>query len=164
MPMRGVAQTMVLEASTLFDDDNGTSLTTLDALSHMQQVRSEYVISPHTCAARPTPAEVVGLAMQLVWVSGLGLLRMLQLQRPPYVSICRMGGTLAAVCSRMGGTAAAAYALGFMFAAGVGLAMQLVWGFPNTYAGADICWRMLTYGGHCSYSIRMRVLTYADVC
>jgi len=40
MPMRGVAQTMVLEASTLFDDDNGTSLTTLDALSHMQQVRS----------------------------------------------------------------------------------------------------------------------------
>ena len=76
--MRGVAQTMVLEASTLFDDDNGTSLTTLDALSHMQQVRSEYVISPHTCAARPTPAEVVGLAMQLVWVSGLGLLRMLQ--------------------------------------------------------------------------------------
>ena len=47
--MRGVAQTMVLEASTLFDDDNGTSLTTLDALSHMQQVQSAYVSSPHTC-------------------------------------------------------------------------------------------------------------------
>jgi hypothetical protein len=53
MPMRGVAQTMVLETSTLFDDDNGTSLTTLDALSHMQQVRSAYVSSPHTYAARP---------------------------------------------------------------------------------------------------------------
>jgi len=59
---------MVLEASRLFDDDNGTSLTTLDALSHMQQVPPAYVSSPHTYAPRRTPAAGVGLGMQLVWV------------------------------------------------------------------------------------------------
>ena len=118
--------------------------------------RSAYVSSPHTCAARPTPAAGVGLGGSC-YAAGVGLGFRCAAYAAAAVPPIRQHTSL-------GGTAAAAYALGFRFAAGVGLDMQLVWGLPHTYAGADIRWRMLMYGGHCSYSIRMRVLTYADVC